>query len=226
MICVLMLGPPGAGKGTQSHLIASRLAVPAISTGDIFRSHVAAGTPLGQSAEQFLTAGDLVPDAVTSAMLAERLAQPDTASGFLLDGFPRTIVQAELLQVMLAERGQELTRVVELQVDEAALVERLSARRVMTDGQSVQRRDDSPDTVRHRLEVYRRQTAPLSDWYDSRGLLSRIDASGDVDEITLRILGLLSRTGAVVDGEHAETPPSSPSQPTDHPGTTLGGARR
>jgi len=197
MVCVLLLGPPGAGKGTQGQLIAGRLAIPAISTGDIFRSHVAAGTPLGQSASGFLDAGDLVPDAITCAMLSERLTEPDIQAGFLLDGFPRTMAQAELLQVMLAERGHELSRVIELHVDEAELVTRLSARRVVIDGRSVQREDDAPDTVRHRLEVYRRQTAPLSEWYDSLGLLSRIDASGDVADITERILGAFAPAGDV-----------------------------
>ena len=197
MVCVLLLGPPGAGKGTQGQLIAGRLAIPAISTGDIFRSHVAAGTPLGQSARGFLDAGDLVPDAITCAMLSERLTEPDIQAGFLLDGFPRTMAQAELLQVMLAERGHELSRVIELHVDEAELVTRLSARRVVIDGRSVQREDDAPDTVRHRLEVYRRQTAPLSEWYDSLGLLSRIDASGEVADITERILGAFAPAGDV-----------------------------
>jgi adenylate kinase len=193
MVCILLLGPPGAGKGTQGRLIAARLSIPAISTGDIFRSHVTAGTSLGRSAKRFLDTGDLVPDAVTCAMLSERLTDPDTAGGFLLDGFPRTTAQAELLQDMLAERGQQLSRVIELQVHEAELVDRLSARRVVVDGASVQRDDDAPDTVRHRLEVYRRQTAPLTAWYDSLGVLSRVDASGDVDEITERILDEFTR---------------------------------
>jgi adenylate kinase len=192
MICVLLLGPPGAGKGTQGQLIAGRLSIPAISTGDIFRSHVAAGTRLGLSAKGYLDAGDLVPDAITGAMLAERLAEPDTTAGFLLDGFPRTTAQAEQLQSMLADRGHDLTRVIELQLDEVQLVHRLSARRVVVDGRSVQRDDDAPDTVRHRLEVYRQQTAPLSAWYDVLGLLSRVDASGDVEEVTERILGCFS----------------------------------
>jgi adenylate kinase len=188
MVCVLLLGPPGAGKGTQGRLIAARLSIPAISTGDIFRAHVAAGTPLGQSAKRFLDTGDLVPDAITCAMLSERLTEPDTGAGFLLDGFPRTTEQAELLQDMLAERGHQLSRVIELQVHEAELTERLAARRVVVDGRPVQRDDDAPDTVRHRLEVYRRQTAPLTAYYESLGVLSRVDASGDVDEITARIL--------------------------------------
>jgi adenylate kinase len=190
MICIILLGPPGAGKGTQGQLIASQFSIPAISTGEIFRAHVASGTALGHSAKAFLDAGDLVPDALTCAMLAERLADPDTQNGFLLDGFPRSTVQAELLQDMLAEHGHRLYRVVELQVDEAKLVQRLSTRRVVVDGRSVQRDDDAPDTVRHRLEVYRRQTASLTSWYDALGLLSRVDADGDVDEVTARILAL------------------------------------
>jgi adenylate kinase len=211
MVCVVLLGPPGSGKGTQGQLVAGRLSIPAISTGDIFRSHVAAGTPLGRSAQVFIDGGDLVPDSITCAMVGERLDQADTTGGFLLDGFPRTKAQAELLQGMLAERGHELTRVIELRVDEAELVDRLSARRVFVDGQSVQRNDDAPETIRHRLEVYRQQTAPLSDWYEAAGLLSRIDASGDVDEITGRLLDSLGQDGATSTG----SPPMPIGQPED-----------
>jgi adenylate kinase len=188
---VVLLGPPGAGKGTQAQIIAERLGVPAISTGDIFRANVSGQTELGRQAKTYMDAGDLVPDEITVAMVKDRLAEPDAKAGFLLDGFPRTISQAEQLRSSLAELGQELRRVLELVVDEDELVRRLSGRRMLVDGQMVQRDDDKPETVRHRLEVYREQTAPLSGFYESEGLLSRIDAIGEVEEVTARALAAL-----------------------------------
>jgi adenylate kinase len=188
---VVLLGPPGAGKGTQAQIIAERLGVPAISTGDIFRANVSGQTDLGRQAKNYMDAGDLVPDEITVAMVKDRLAEPDAKTGFLLDGFPRTIAQAEQLRGSLADLGQELHRVLELVVDEDELVRRLSGRRVLVDGQMVQRDDDKPETVRHRLQVYREQTAPLSDFYESEGLLSRIDAIGEVEEVTARALKAL-----------------------------------
>ncbi|MBN1093962.1 adenylate kinase [Blastococcus sp. TML/M2B] len=188
---VVLLGPPGAGKGTQAEFIAARLAVPAISTGDIFRANVSGQTELGQKAKVYMDAGDLVPDEITVAMVKDRLAQPDAVNGFLLDGFPRTIAQAEQLAASLAELGHGLDRVLELVVEEEELVRRLSGRRMLVDGEMVQRDDDKPETVRHRLEVYREQTAPLSGFYDDEGLLSRIDAIGAVDEVTARALRAL-----------------------------------
>ena len=160
---VVLLGPPGAGKGTQAQIIAERLGVPAISTGDIFRANVSGQTELGRKAKTYMDAGDLVPDEITVAMVKDRLA----------------------------ELGQELRRVLELVVDEEELVRRLSGRRMLVDGQMVQRDDDRPETVRHRLEVYREQTAPLSGFYESEGLLSRIDAIGEVEEVTARALRAL-----------------------------------
>jgi adenylate kinase len=188
---VVLLGPPGAGKGTQAQIIADRLGVPAISTGDIFRANVSGQTDLGRQAKTYMDAGDLVPDEITVAMVKDRLAEPDAKSGFLLDGFPRTIAQAEQLSSSLADLGQELRRVLELVVDEEELVRRLSGRRMLVDGQTVQRDDDKPETVRHRLEVYREQTAPLSGFYESVGLLSRIDAIGEVEEVTARAMKAL-----------------------------------
>jgi adenylate kinase len=185
---VVLLGPPGAGKGTQAQIIADRLGVPAISTGDIFRANVSGQTELGRQAKTYMDAGDLVPDEITVAMVKDRLAEPDAKVGFLLDGFPRTIAQAEQLRSSLADLGQELRRVLELVVDEEELVRRLSGRRMVVDGQMVQRDDDRPETVRHRLEVYREQTAPLSGFYEAAGLLSRIDAIGEVEEVTARAL--------------------------------------
>jgi adenylate kinase len=188
---VVLLGPPGAGKGTQAQIIAGRLRVPAISTGDIFRANVSGQTELGRQAKVYMDAGDLVPDEITVAMVTDRLAEPDAKAGFLLDGFPRTIAQAEQLQAALAEVGHALDRVLELVVDEEELVRRLSGRRMLVDGEWVQRDDDKPETIRHRLEVYREQTAPLSGYYDRVGLLSPIDAMGSIDEVTDRALRAL-----------------------------------
>ncbi|WP_425454173.1 adenylate kinase [Geodermatophilus normandii] len=190
----MLLGPPGAGKGTQAQVIAGQLAVPAISTGDIFRANVSGQTELGLKAKTFMDAGDLVPDEITVAMVKDRLAEPDAKAGFLLDGFPRTIPQAEQLRASLEELGQALDRVVELVVDEDELVRRLSGRRMLVDGEWVQRDDDKPETVRRRLEVYREQTAPLSGFYDGEGLLSRIDAIGSVEEVTARVMTALGRS--------------------------------
>ena len=167
------------------------MGVPAISTGEIFRANVSGQTELGQQAKIYMDAGDLVPDEITVAMVKDRLAEPDAKAGFLLDGFPRTIAQAEQLSESLADLGQALDRVLELVVEEEELVRRLSGRRMLVDGQMVQRDDDKPETVRHRLEVYREQTAPLSGFYEGVGLLSRIDAIGSVDEVTARALRAL-----------------------------------
>jgi adenylate kinase len=193
---VVLLGPPGAGKGTQAQIIAGRLGVPAISTGDIFRANVSGKTELGQKAKIYMDAGDLVPDEITVAMVSDRLAEPDAKAGFLLDGFPRTIAQAEQLRDSLAEMGHSLDRTLELVVDEDELVRRLSGRRMLVDGEWVQRDDDKPETVRHRLGVYREQTAPLSEFYEKAGLLSRIDAVGEIDEVTRRALEALGAEGA------------------------------
>jgi adenylate kinase len=192
---VVLLGPPGAGKGTQAQIIAGQLGVPAISTGDIFRANVSGETELGLQAKSYMDAGDLVPDEITVAMVKDRLAEPDAKGGFLLDGFPRTIAQAEQLRDSLRELGQALDCVLELVVDEDELVRRLSGRRVLVDGEWVQRDDDKPETVRHRLHVYREQTAPLSGWYDTEGLLTRIDAIGAVEEVTERAMGALEACG-------------------------------
>jgi adenylate kinase len=188
---VVLLGPPGAGKGTQASVIAGRLGIPAISTGDIFRANVSGKTELGLKVKTFLDAGDLVPDEITVAMVKDRLAEPDAEAGFLLDGFPRSIGQAEQLRSSLADLGQALDRVLELVVDEDELVRRLSGRRMLVDGQMVQRDDDKPETVRHRLHVYQEQTAPVAGFYEGEGLLSRIDAIGEVDEVTARAMKAL-----------------------------------
>ncbi len=192
---VVLLGPPGAGKGTQAQVIAGRLGVPAISTGDIFRANVSGRTELGLQAKSYMDAGDLVPDEITVAMVKDRLAEPDAKGGFLLDGFPRTIAQAEQLRDSLRELGNTLDCVLEMAVEEDELVRRLSGRRVLVDGEWIQRDDDKPETVRHRLQVYREQTAPLSGWYESEGLLTRIDAIGAVEEVTERAMSALEACG-------------------------------
>jgi adenylate kinase len=197
---VVLLGPPGAGKGTQAQVIAGRLGVPAISTGDIFRANVSGHTELGRQAKAYMDAGDLVPDEITVAMVSDRLAEPDAKAGFLLDGFPRTIAQAEQLRDSLAEMGHTLDCCLELVVDEDELVRRLSGRRMLVDGAWVQRDDDKPETVRHRLEVYREQTAPLSGFYERAGLLARIDAIGEIDEVTRRALEALGADQALAQG--------------------------
>ncbi|MGN6129244.1 MAG: adenylate kinase [Nocardioidaceae bacterium] len=183
---LIIMGPPGAGKGTQAKIIASRLSVPAISTGDIFRANVAEQTPLGVEAKRYMDAGDYVPDAVTNAMVRDRLAEDDAARGFLLDGYPRTVAQVEELDGMLAATGQSIDAVLVLTVDRDEVVARL-LKRAQTEG----RTDDTEDVIRHRQEVYAEQTAPLLDVYAARDLVHEVDGLGDVDEVTSRVLAAL-----------------------------------
>ncbi len=173
---LVLVGPPGAGKGTQAVRLAERLDVPHISTGDLFRANLQQETPLGVEAKRYMDAGDLVPDSVTVAMVRDRLADPDVAKGFILDGFPRTVVQAGSLHEMLVERGEDLDAVVEMQVPVDLLVERLLARG---------RTDDTEEVIRRRQEVYLQETAPLLDHYRDR--LVSVDAVGSIEEITDRM---------------------------------------
>ena len=210
---VVLVGPPGAGKGTQAQFIASHLSIPKISTGDIFRANVSQGTALGRRAQAFMERGDLVPDEVTIAMVRDRLSEEDAQPGFLLDGFPRNVPQAETLKKQLMDWDTRLTVVLELVVDEDEVVRRLSGRRtcrrcervwhIMFDpptrdgicdacgGELFQRDDDREQTVRHRLEVYKQQTAPLVSYYADEGVLIGIDATGPVEEVTERALAAL-----------------------------------
>jgi len=187
---LVIMGPPGAGKGTQAGVIGERLGVPAISTGDIFRTNVTEQTPLGVAAKRYLDAGDYVPDEITNDMVRDRLAQQDAANGFLLDGYPRTVAQVEELDSMLADRGVALDAVVVLTVDKDEVVDRL-ARRARDEGRS----DDTAEVIRHRQDLYAEQTAPLVEVYDARDLLVRVDGMGAVDEVTDRVLGALGQTG-------------------------------
>jgi adenylate kinase len=180
MTRLILIGPPGAGKGTQAGQLSKELGVPHISTGDLFRAHIKDQTPLGQDVQRYLDAGKLVPDEVTNEMVRERLAESDTKDGFLLDGFPRNIAQAKVLDEMLAKVNAPLDSVVEFKVDEDVVVRRLLGRG---------RTDDNEDVIRHRQEVYRSETAPLLDYY--RDSLVTIDAVGEIDEITDRVLAAL-----------------------------------
>jgi adenylate kinase len=212
---VVLVGPPGAGKGTQAQFLASHLSIPKISTGDIFRDNVSHGTALGRRAQSYMERGDLVPDEVTIAMVTDRLADDDTQAGFLLDGFPRNLPQAETLKKMLASWETRLDVVLELVVDDDEVVRRLSGRRTCRrcgrtwhtafdppiepgicddcGGELFQRDDDREETIRHRLEVYQQQTSPLVSFYADEGTLLGLDATGPVDEITERAMSALRR---------------------------------
>jgi adenylate kinase len=183
---LIIMGPPGAGKGTQASRIAQHYAIPAVSTGDIFRRNLAEGTPLGQQAKTFMEAGEYVPDEVTNAMVADRLAADDALSGWLLDGYPRTLAQVGALDSILSESSTSLDGVVELVVDSEIVIERL-LKRAEIEG----RADDNADTIRRRMEVYLAETAPLTDEYGSRGVLIRVDGLGTIDEVTERVFAAL-----------------------------------
>ncbi|MEE6273830.1 adenylate kinase [Georgenia sp. MJ206] len=187
---LVLLGPPGAGKGTQAARLSERLGVPAISTGDIFRSNVAGQTELGRRAQRYMDAGEYVPDEVTNDMVRARLAEPDASDGFLLDGYPRTQDQVRELDAMLSAHGHDLDAVVELTADTDAVVERL-LKRAAEQG----RADDTDVVIRRRLEVYREQTEPLAGAYEERGLLVRVDGMGEMDAVTERLLAALESLG-------------------------------
>ena len=211
---LVLVGPPGAGKGTQAQFVAEHVRVPKISTGDIFRANVSSGTPLGLQAKAFMDRGDLVPDDVTIEMVRNRLREPDALAGFLLDGFPRTVPQAETLEDILRETADtKLDVVLELVVENDEVVRRLSGRRTcrtcnhiwhvdfdppkvpdvcdLDEGELYQREDDKAETVANRLDVYALSTAPLVAYYAEHGVLVGIDATGPVDDVTQRALDAL-----------------------------------
>lgn len=184
---MVLMGPPGAGKGTQAAAVSGRLSIPHVSTGDIFRRNVAGGTELGRKAQRYMDAGEYVPDSVTNAMVAGRLAEADATSGFLLDGYPRTVDQVAELDQILARMGTGLDSVVEITVDTDEIVERL-LNRARIEG----RADDTESVIRRRMQVYSEQTEPLVELYGQRGLLVRVDGMGEVAEVTRRLLAALA----------------------------------
>ncbi|MGW7435499.1 adenylate kinase [Streptomyces sp. NPDC054849] len=213
---IVLVGPPGAGKGTQAAFLAKNLSIPHISTGDLFRANISQGTELGKQAKAYMDAGDLVPDEVTIGMAKDRMEQPDAVGGFLLDGFPRNVSQAEALDVMLQAEGMKLDAVLDLEVEEDEVVKRIAGRRICRNdsahvfhvtyappkaqgvcdtcgGELYQRGDDSEATVRNRLEVYHTQTEPIIDYYKAQGLLVTIPALGEVADVTKRAMDALKK---------------------------------
>ncbi len=205
----ILVGPPGAGKGTQAVQLAAHFGIPHISTGDIFRMNLKNGTPLGIQAKSYMDKGELVPDSVTNEMVADRLTHSDVASGFLLDGYPRTTAQAEFLNSVLVNLGTPLDAVLEMTLDNAEIIKRLSGRRTCTEcgkifpsdrgscdacgGTLIQRNDDKEDVIRHRLDVYAEQTAPIIGFYNNAGLLRTISALGSVESVGHLAISALSK---------------------------------
>jgi adenylate kinase len=212
---MILMGPPGSGKGTQAKILIEQLGIPQISTGDMLRAALKAGTPLGQEAKGYMDRGALVPDSVIIGLVRERLREPDCAAGYILDGFPRTLAQAEALQVTLTELGQRLDHVLCLEVPDEDVVARIAGRRTCRacgamyhvrfspptvegrcdkcGGETYQRDDDREGTVRQRLTVYANQTAPLVRFYEGQGLLRRLAGTGEIGDITRRMLASLGR---------------------------------
>ena len=205
---LILVGPPGAGKGTQAQFLAEHFAIPHISTGDIFRANLKSGTPLGVEAKGYMDKGELVPDSVTNAMVADRLTHADTKNGFSLDGFPRNVAQAEVLRAILAEKKTPLHAVLEFSLADEEIIARLSSRRTCRDcgasnvgvdkcptcgGEVYQREDDKAEVITRRLEVYAEQTAPIISFYRNEGLLISVSAVGNVEDITASAISALSR---------------------------------
>jgi len=205
---LVLVGPPGAGKGTQAQFLAAHYSIPHISTGDIFRANLKAGTPLGVQAQSFMDRGELVADSVTNEMVKDRLTHGDVANGFLLDGFPRNVAQAEVLRAILAEKKTPLHAVLEFSLANEEIVSRLSSRRTCKEcfqpsvgvekcpscgGDVYQREDDKAEVIARRLEVYQEQTAPIVSFYRNEGLLITVGALGSVEDITAHAISALSR---------------------------------
>ena len=189
---LILLGPPGAGKGTQAQRLIAKHGIVQLSTGDMLRAAVAAGTPVGLRAKSTMERGELVPDAVVVAIIADRIGQPDARRGFVLDGFPRTVPQAAALDRLLAERGLELDAVIELKVDEGILLQRIERRvaEMAARGEKV-RADDNPEVLKGRLSAYRARTTPLVDYYAGKGMLKTVDGMASIDDVTTAIAGHL-----------------------------------
>lgn len=210
---IILLGPPGAGKGTQAKDVSDRLSIPHISSGDIFRGEMSSGSELGEELKSYVNAGKLVPDELTTKIVVGRLSQDDCKRGYLLDGFPRTLAQAESLDAELSERGESLDATVYLDLGDERITERMGGRRVCPScgasyhvqtlkpkaegicdrcgAELIQRDDDKPETVKDRLKVFKESTAPLVEYYDSRGLLRRVDADGSPEEVRSRVFAAL-----------------------------------
>jgi len=191
---LILLGPPGAGKGTQAQILIEKLKIPQLSTGDMLRAAVKAETEVGLKAKAVMDAGELVSDAIVNAIVAERIDQADCANGFILDGYPRTLVQADAVEAMLAERGLRLDAVIELVVDDKALIGRIMKRAEETKaaGQAV-RKDDNPEVFEERLREYYKKTAPLVGYYYAKGLLKSVDGMAPIDDVTRQIEEILGK---------------------------------
>ncbi len=194
---VILLGPPGAGKGTQSQRLVEKHGIVQLSTGDMLRAAIKAGTPIGKRAQDIMARGELVPDEVVVGIIAERMDAPEASLGFVLDGFPRTVKQAEELDALLAERGLKLDAVVELRVDEGILLDRIAKRLkdMQARGEPV-RADDNPESFKIRLTAYRGQTAPLIDYYRGKSQLKSVDGMAEVDTVTRAIAAALAGDSA------------------------------
>ncbi|MEK9831304.1 MAG: adenylate kinase [Rhodospirillaceae bacterium] len=188
---IILLGPPGAGKGTQAKVLVDNHGVVQLSTGDMLRAAVASGSELGQQAKAVMDAGKLMPDEIMVEIISARIAEPDCANGFILDGFPRTTAQADALDKMLEEKGLPLDHVIEIAVNDAVLIDRINAR-VAETPEAERRDDDNAETLKHRLDVYHEQTAPILPYYEARGMLKRVDGMQSIDEVSKQIGAIIS----------------------------------